>query len=163
MRPGGEYTTMRIREDFLQCTDVPRTNVFSRLLLYDFVTGEADIRQVHHDALQDNIIRYCGRGGINIWVGGLTSRQWRSGVNENARLAYQRHRTLRAGSSYCPRRSDLESRFGPDRSARVCRRAGKRILLGFDRSSSYSHTPHVVRPPNARGPGSRSSTSFALP
>src|SRR5690348_13261491 len=90
MRPGGEYTTMRIREDFLQCTDVPRTNVFSRLLLYDFETGEADVRQVHHDALRDNIIRYCGRGGMNIWVGGLASRRWRSGVNENARLAYRR-------------------------------------------------------------------------
>jgi hypothetical protein len=46
MSEGGQFTT-RVTEQFLRGTNVPTENVQIRLLLYDFETGNADVRSNH--------------------------------------------------------------------------------------------------------------------
>jgi hypothetical protein len=66
--------------------------VQTRLLLYDFVTGEHDIRQEHQRGIERYILPQVRLGNVGVWVGGLASRAGRESFN--LYLAHARGRVV---------------------------------------------------------------------
>ena len=87
MEPGGQFST-RITQDFINSLgNLPQGAPYHSLLLFDFITGSAEIRRDHDAALRQHLYNYLGPG-MSIWVIGFASRA--GGEYENMNLSHSR-------------------------------------------------------------------------
>lgn len=87
MVPGGQFSTNVTQEFISSFGNLPTRAPYHTLMLYDFVTNSAEIRQRHSCALRDHLYNYLGPD-MSIWVIGFASR--RGGDIENMTLSHAR-------------------------------------------------------------------------
>lgn len=124
----GAYTT-RVTERFLTDPSIPTRDVITRLLLYDFVTGNDTVLREHKRAIDRYVIRVAqGLPRMHVWIGGLASRAGGEGMNRGLSI-------MRARSVY---------RYIGERAPSLLARGGGATVRSFGEGRSTHGTDNSM-------------------
>ena len=141
----GQYSTRISDERVRDLTRLPAP-YYSKLLLYDYDTGDAEIGGVHQEAIEDHFIKYLRGVPSTIWIGGLASRLGEEG--RNRRLSILRAQNVSRRVAFLSG-SNIGSR------SIVTTQFGESMSVGGDEDSSYHRAVLLVavrRPPLQQSP-----------